>query len=267
MWIPDEMTLLNRLMKIIMLLAMLTPPVLLCFATLIFLIKPCFPASFGYLVLHPCVDTNASWSIFPDLILRNVLLYFMIRMGLHVSLPLTLECGAYSSLHCWCLINYNYLFWEKISTGRLNIFGAVKMYKEIQLLLANYNLIHGSLLSVVATIYIGSNLIVCTYGLVALYSEMSLPEYFFFVISDYNCFLVILFCDGEFKSAVNSVSTSILGKLMANTELMRKPIMRRYLRSWPRAKITLGGTNFYDKETALNLVQFCITQVVNLLLL
>lgn len=257
----------GRLLKVLMVICMLTIPMCLSSVTGILLMAPCFPGSFGYLLFSPCVHPGRHWELFPDWVLRLIFLYLVISFALHLLVPLLLEGIVFSSLHCFCLANYQYLFWRNIFRERWDWPRAVRMYKEIQLLITNYNWIHGGILSNALTIFVSSNFIVAAYVIIALYSEISIPQLLLFSLNAIDCFLAMLLCDGGFKAIVNNVSQNTLAKVTALSCVMRKPIMRRYVKSWPVAKIKLGSTNFYDRETPLNLIQFCISQVVGLLLI
>lgn len=138
---------------------------------------------------------------------------------------------------------------------------------EIQVLNVNYNLIHGNILSVTVSVFVSSNFIIAMYAVAHLYTRMSLPELIYFSTAAVDCFMGMLVCDGGFKANVNNVSKDISKKLKASSAFMRKRVMRRYLKSWPAAKIKLGSINFYDKETPLKLIEFSIAQIASLLLL
>lgn len=257
----------TQLLKFLMLLAILTIPGCIISGTFMLLMPPCTSANFGYFLLSPCVNPELPWKVFPDCVLRIFVICFAIRVYLHIVSCFLLETVYFSSLHCFCLANYQRLFWRNFSVEFWNFARTIKMFKEIQLLTTVYNLIHGSILSVAVTFFVTCNFIVATYALVGLYSEISLPEFIFFGFMVFDCFLCMLICDGGYKATVNNVAKDILAKVHATVAPTNKPVMRLYLRSWPTAKIKLGNTNFYDKETPLNLIEFSIAQVVSLLLL
>lgn len=254
------------LMKILIWLGMITVPSLILFAGTPLFIAPCFPGFLGYFLIEPCQNSSAEWIIFPDWIFRMLVPPVMIWMALIFIVGGAMEILIYSSLHCFCLTNYHFLFWRKCQLNKNLISQTVQIYKELQLLVTYYNVIHGSRLSVLLTVLSSSNFIISAYATVAL-SEINLLQRLYFRFMTIDLFLVMLFCDGGFKAAVNSVSISILAKVKAAPYFIKGRVMRRYIKSWPSTKIRLGCTNFYDKETPLNLIGFCLGQVVNLLLL
>lgn len=253
-------------MKALLVLGMITIPNSFLLSCTHLITTPCFPGFMGYFLLTPCQNPCAGWNIFPDMVLRITIPPGMMWLTLLLLVSLDLEIITFSSLHCLCLCNYQYLFWRKCQLYK-DVARSVSMFKELQLLVTFYNLIHGNILSVMVTVGIGQLSIISTYAVIGLYSELSVAQRLYFGFLSFDCFLVMLLCDGGFKAAVNSVSRDILARVRSAPYFINKRIMRRYVRSWPPVKIRLGSTNFYDRETPLNLIAFCISQVVNLLLL
>lgn len=254
-------------MKAIIWGCMITLPLCIICSTLVLLGAPCFPGHLGYRFLSPCVNPGVKWKIFPDWILRLFLVCLCVWNVRQIASSYIMEAAVYTSLHCFCLQNYHLLVRQMVQLVPRSIPKIVQMYKELQLLTTNYNWIHGNLLSIIVTVFESSNFIIAAYATIGLYSKMSLPELVTFAVIAFDSFFLMLICDGGFKAAVNDESKRTLSKIKTSPELMRKPIMRRYLRSWPAARIKLGSTNFYDKESPLNLIAFCVGQVVSLLLL
>lgn len=249
-------------------LGMFTVPGAAISGGLVILIRPCFPGNFGYFLLASCTDSESTGPMFPEWILRHLFVGGSVWIIVHITTSFVLEIAVFSSLHCFCLANYQNLLWWNVKIKN-NFWETVQMQKEIQLLTANYNWIHGNVLSVAVTIYASSNFIIGAYACLCLHSEMSPPEFLFFGLISFDCFLIMLFCDGGFKSTVNSSSIDALARIRTCNHCTTKTWsgIKRYLKSWPVAKIKLGCTNFYDKETPLNLIQFSVGQVVTLLLL
>lgn len=190
----------------------------------------------------------------------------MMWLFFHAVFCMLTEAAVYTSLHCLCHSNYQHLFWRKCHFLRRSIPQMVQMYKELQLLTAFYNAIHGGVLSAAMTICFSTNVIFSMYAVIGLYRELLLVVVLLYAVIAFDCFMGMVPCDGNIKSAVNNTSNDIMAKIRSAPHLRTRPIMRRYLRSWPTLKIKLGSTNFYDKETPLNLIGFCVGQVVSLLL-
>lgn len=234
--------------------------------TLHLLLTPCYPGNFGYFLLAPCRDSTQEWSFLSHGILHMIFTTLTFTFYLPLVPAVMMEAIVYASLHCLCLANYHLLLFRNIQK-HWNISRTVQMFKEVQLLTTNYNLIHGYILSLTLTLSMTSSLITSGYAVLGIPSEINLAQLLDFGAVMVDCILGILICDGCFKANVHIFSESVLGKIKAGWGLTRRRIMKRYIVSWPSAKIKLGSTNFYDKETPLNLINFCFTQIVNLLLL
>lgn len=227
---------------------------------------PCFPGYFAYFVFTPCFDASEEWKFFPHGIFHLLILPLMFRFILHLAPSLTMEFNTYTNLHCLCLTNYHYLFWKDVQEHG-NISRAVQLHQELNMLTTYYNQIHGNVLSVSMELYLSVHLILAVYAILGTYQEINLVLLLYFAAFTFNCFFAILVGDGAYKANVNKVSVEILARIKAATYFRMKKIMKRYLSSWSSAKIRLGSTNFYDKESPLSLINFCVSQIVNLLLI
>lgn len=266
MWSPQETEGTRLLMKLMIWIGILSVPTGMIFGLGHLLLTPCFPGFLGYYLLAPCQNLAAEWRIFPDRIFQVLVVLGMLWTLLPIFCHSVMEVIIYSSLHCFCLTNYLHLFWRKCQ-WQWNVSRTVRIYKELELLAIYYNRIHGGVLSVTATILLSNNLILSVYALVGLYSEINLSQISFFFLFSFDSFIVLLVCDGGFKATVNTVSERVLAMVRASPYFIKRRIVKRYIKSWPSIKIRLGSTNFYDRETPLNLIAFCVSQVVNLLLL
>lgn len=257
---------LGKIVRCFIYLAVSSLPSGVTLAWLHLVARPCLPGHFAYFMYTSCSDPETEWKLTPDWILRLLIPTGMMWIFLHGLTCLIFEGAIYTTLHCFCLINYQYLFWRKCQFHRETL-AAVQMYKEIQLLTAYYNQIHGSVLSVSFTVSVSSNFIISFFAAVGLYSEMMWPIVLLYASIAFNTMIEIMVCDGGTKATVNTVSTRILSKVRAAPNFRMSRDVKRYVVSMPVLKIRLGSTNFYDKETPLNLIDFCVGQVVNLLLL
>lgn len=231
------------------------------------LVTPCVPGLLGYYMFKPCKYPGTPWRLFPDKIVHLIIIFgVQLRVAIPFSYGICMEIVIYSTLHCFCLINYYHLFWRKLQHAK-DTSGCIQMNKELQLLVTCYNKIHGDSLSVLSTIAVSGTFIVCTYAAISLHSEVRLVQLIRFIFFAVDTFIVILLCDSGFKSTVHTVSQDVMNKFRSSERFMKEPVTRRHFRSWQSAKIRLGSTNFYDKSTPLNLINFCISQVVGLLLI
>lgn len=265
-WSPSETRKTRQTMKRIITLAMISVPFLIVSGPSQLFRMPCFPGHLVYFLFKPCANPDAPWRIFPDRVASLIIVMVVVWISLTVFVSAIMEIIIYSTLHCYCLVNYQFLFLRNSILDK-NVPRIVQMYKELQLLITNYNLIHGGTLSVLVTILLSSSLILASYLVLGLSMELTYAQCMRFSFLTFDSFIVMLFCDGGFKANVNIVSQGILKKMKASSLFMQNRALRRHVKSWPLARIKLGSTNFYDKETPLNLIGFCVSQVVNLLLL
>lgn len=265
-WRPPETQRLSELLRALIFLCMLSVPGCVIPAFLHIILTPCFPGLFAYFLFTPCFDKNEEWKLVPHGIMHALIIPFMFTFVLHLVPPLLLEAIIYTSLHCLCLANYHYLFWKDVQKYQ-NGPRAVQMYNELKLLTTYYNQIHGNILSITIAFFLSTNFIAAAYAIIGLYSEIHLIQFLYFAFFTIDCFLGILVGDGGYKANVNKVSDEILRRIKAARYFRMKRLMRRYFYSWSSAKIKLGGSNFYDKETPLILINFCFCQIVNLLLI
>ncbi len=102
--------------------------------------------------------------------------------------------------------------------------------------------------------------------------NLILPQLILFSGLAFDTVLIVMLMDGTFKAGVFVASKNILRKVnkftagsIALSQNLR--LQRKYVRSWPVLKIYTGSVNFYEEKTALILLDFNISQVVNLLLM
>lgn len=265
-WSPVETKKARRTMKRIITLCMISVPIVTPSGPAQLIKMPCFPGHLGYFLFNPCFDPAAKWNLFPDLTLRIVIVAGVVWILLEGFICAVMEVAIYSTIHCYCLTNYHFLFLRN-SLRDQNVSRSVQMYRELQLLVINYNRIRGGNLSVLITILLSTTIVLPAYLVLGVPKELSLAQLIRFCFVIFISSVIIIFCVGGFKAAVNIVSKGILESMKASAFFMKNRALRRYVKSWQLAKIKLGSTNFYDKETPLNLMGFCVSQVVNLLLL
>ncbi len=142
-----------------------------------------------------------------------------------------------------------------------------KFYKEIQLLAIEYNNIHQNTLTTQLTMFISSCFIIPLYMLIAYWNEIHLIYFIFCIGSVFDNTFLILDFDGNIKSDVYRASKRMQDILKRIKCFRNDKVFWRMVRSWKIIKINIGTVNFYDKATAMQILNFNITVVINLLLL
>lgn len=115
-------------------------------------------------------------------------------------------------------------------------------------------------------------LIVCLYAAIAFGDKVPPSRLGVYVLGIVNGLCVILICYGVFgnvyeqsQKVLETIVCSLLPKSMQNTSNIKWT--RRYAKSLPVLKIRFGQVNFVARSTGFVLIDFCVSQVVSLLLM
>ncbi len=129
-----------------MFLATVSPPVLTFAATLYLYFVPCTLGNFGYMYFPECsnarVNDNSVFLVFTHFA-RLLSPCLFAYVCLHAFGYCVLEHVLFSTLHCYCLINYLHLFFkhftQHLESSNYASGHPVLMYRKIQLLASVYN--------------------------------------------------------------------------------------------------------------------------------
>ncbi|CAL8128707.1 unnamed protein product [Orchesella dallaii] len=254
-------------------ISIVTAPTISCFTWLHHFYLPCMPGNFGYLLLNECSldgvegPSNAEESIkHTELLLKLSLVSVSTWMILFSCATVFLEYCLFTTIQCYCLLNYLRVLKRKLeSCSNKNISTVIKRYQQIQLLISSYNNIHRSILTPIEIGLYEVVFILSLYGVVGLSSVLVLPLLLLFGFLTCECILLTVEAEDAIKGQVYRVSKSIIRKLQSSKLNSNS---RRCMHSLPILSIHMGGSgNFYDETTPLVLLNFAVNQTVGLLLM
>ncbi len=258
--------------KLLIWIGLLSLPGLVGSAVSYLYLVPCDLGNLGYMYVPPCnldLHTTQSFAYFFGTVLRTLSPGILGWIVLHTFARCITEYTIFSSVHCYCLINYLHLFQRRIFNSKLI---DVRMFKEIQILTLIYNNIHQGSLTCAGTTLCIYIFITSFYAVISLSQYLILPQFILFGSLAFDGVILTVIMDGAFKAGVyraskkvmNSVTNVVKGTQVRNSG---SRLNRRYVKSWPICKIFIADGNFYDDQIALVLLHFNISQVVNLLLM
>lgn len=254
--------------KVYLGLGILTLPVLLVSLWIFLMVYPLGPLNIGGLFL---ADDGKR---------ENTLLGSAIKLLMHlvfatVSSWITLPCYTcaaleylvFSCVPCIHMIIFCAYF-QRYSLRHMNseLNNFVKIWREVQIILAIYNYIHKGTLNHVLTGLASSGFIVGSYCLFGLGNCLTWIQFLMFALVVFDCSVATLDAGEGVKGKLYSVSGMCLKRIKHEIGPNQK-FRCRYLSSFNKLKIYLGHSNFYDEITPLNVIQFNACQTVNLLLL
>ncbi len=240
---------------------------------------PCNLGNLGYPYFPVCLNDlfyKTHFSFAFATLLRFLSPCLFAWVSFHTFGCAILEYTILCSMHCYCLMNYLYLFRNRYIQGRTrysNItryLNSVKIYKQIQILMLLYNDIHQGALSAAGTTLCTYVFVLSFYSVINLSQYLLLPQIIFFAGLAFDTMLIVVLVDGIFKAGVYKVSNQVLDsvtKFAATSWISNKKLRRKHIQSWRVPKIYMGTNNYYDGKTALVILDFNLSQVVNLLLM
>lgn len=234
------------------------------------LVKPCFPGNFGYFLIPECTRDLASLSTVERIIaflIKVIIITFSTVLLKFTSTALVYEVMIFAIPQIFCLVSYLKQFNELLLTKHANVFNLNQMYHEIHILTIEYNNIHQNSLTIGLTIFISCTFIIPLYIVIAFGNRIPLIYLIFCSGCVFETGLYIVDCDGNMKSEVYRESKVVKEKSKSLKWVRTNKLCRRVVESWKVVKINIGAINFYDEQTALQMLNFNLTVVMNLLLL
>lgn len=255
---------------------MLTPSSLTLMGLIYLFSVPCNLANLGCMFYPLCsnlrFEENGIFYLF-GLVLQITLPLLLAWVGIHTFSQCTMEYFFFSVIHCNSLINYIRTFYKLFLTNSHEKFSKCnQVFREIQILTHSYDCIHKGHLALTAIALCAYVFIISFYAISSLSHKLIFSQLASFAIFVFDAPIIIVEIDGTFKPGVLKASKAVLdnvGNHTVNSVVSKLILMlqMRYVKSWPVFKIYTGSTNFYEEQTALVLLDFIITQVVNLLIL
>ncbi|CAL8128789.1 unnamed protein product [Orchesella dallaii] len=240
-------------------------------------IIPCNSATAGYLLFPECdngIEGPANdWSLQSQLGLLSILLVTL-WMNTDSFSCFGLHLVQFSFLQSICLRNYLTLFAFRLNGMSKNknlSYNNFLLYRQLQVLNRYYNLIQQNVLLTSMLLLVTNGLVVSAYVMLSNGRSVTFQQLFMFLNGGLNCFLIIVIQFGAMSKLYGESVMTIqnVGKSLAQVTLdpNRSIWIRKYMRSLTPLKVSLGSVNFMDELTPINLLNFCLMQIVNLLLL
>ncbi|CAL8128708.1 unnamed protein product [Orchesella dallaii] len=252
----------NRV-KLYTTLSIITAPAICCFRWIHLYSFPCISANLGYFLLAEC--NSETRFPFTGLILKIIQLTLTTWIFFGTTVTVFLEYVLYTSLQCYCFLNYLRQLERKLGLRKQTASGIIKKYRQIQLLIFAYNDIHRDILTPTETAFCQFVFILSLYGTIGLSNSVAPPLQLFFGFLVILGTLQIFEADDAIKVEIHRVSKSILEKLKSMKVNGSKRVSTS---SIPVLSIYIGGgSNVFDETTSLVLIDFAINQTVGLLLM
>ncbi|CAL8136974.1 unnamed protein product [Orchesella dallaii] len=238
--------------------------------------NPCTSATFAYrLFLPECSAINPlqiSWK-FSSLLALFLTILLSIWVIIDLCGCLMFQTFELAFVQCCCLKEY--LKWlhgvmKSSALGQFDL-SLVSVYRELQLLSRLYNWIQQDVIIIALTNMTVFVFIVSLYALILMGSHASVPHILFFSSVVLLGLLVIVVCFGTF-AGLHTQSTKLIVFLRKKVNLSvwkphKKRLIERYSWSLREIKVSIGQVNFVDKLTPVIMLNFCISQIVSLLLI
>ncbi|CAL8068859.1 unnamed protein product [Orchesella dallaii] len=231
---------------------------------------PCNSIQLGYFAIPECQsgDPNVEWSTISSII---VFLLIFLMNWLHDD---GMGCFAFwlldlSFIQGYCFMRYLQQFERQLSSSTKN--DRFELYRELQVLNRYYNLTQQKQLIPATIIYMQLLFITGVYEIVALgYSRIGTVGILWCAEIAGESFVI----DLVYSSMQSKVHVMSKDGIRAITERIvpglsdrrKRRWLQRYTRSLQPLKTFIGTVNYMDEETPLNLLNFCVNQIVSLLM-
>jgi len=148
------------------------------------------------------------------------------------------------------------------------------LYRQLQILYRFYNLIQHDVLLTSTIFLVANGPIVSAYVLIANGSSVTFEQLFMFLNGGVNCFFIALVqlgamakLYGESSRVIRDVKKLSQSATIIHPNILMEKWLKRYLKSLTPLVAKMGSVNFLDKLTPVTILNFCLVQIVNLLLL
>jgi len=236
-------------------------------------INPCNSGTVGYHLIPSCTNLESEWDTFSKLLLLAIcILSFWFYVDAGGSLAISMM--AFSFVQVYCLRRcVQHVLSPKVSKEESSTFqGNLSIYRQIQVLSRYYNLAHQDGLVSANLFLVMVGFIIGLYTLIALGFQMTFPQMWFFAVCSQDGILVILLYTtvmGQLYIASNELIAGLKGNICTTSGMTSKEmqITKRCMNSLRPVKCYIGHVNFIDELSPLNFVDFCINQLVSLLMM
>lgn len=247
---------------------MVTLPVEIFGSWLVLISAPCLPVHLGYLFLTECISHPITFKMILFRLLSSSLFVWVGTLTLGNCV---LAYTFYSVIPCYSIINYICLIErQKYFSSNSNFQFNQKFYKlwnQIQILTSTYNSIHQNCITIVSSMLFAVVFIISLYTAVGFHETLHTLQVWIFALCVFQAVTLTIDLDGNVNGMVYGKSRQCLHKFSRDRVIMKSRLNRRHLKSLPAVKINKGSAYFYDELLPLNVINFNVSQTVNLLLM
>jgi len=259
-------------MKIPLLVGITWPIFSMVPCNLIKLVMPCTSATFGYAIIPECSGPfNSSPNLsFASTLLLICICLFSFWLTLDASGIFALFLQNFSVALAYTLRRYvHYL--SHLLAKETDYKSNLRIYRQFQILGRYYNLFQQDGLCTASIFIAMMGFIISTYSLINFGSELSVPELLLFAVIVVDTFLALLFYTtvlGQVKTASATLIDQVkLRKVVKVGSQVDRKWIEKFVTSFWELKSCMGDGNYVEQGTPLVVLDFCISQVVNLLLM
>lgn len=238
--------------------------------------NPCFPMYVGYWLSNQCLDVGKplkpTWTI--DETSTHVaiaLVSYFVWSFLLVGFTLNSSIQVILFGHCFRI--YVSAFGRKIRKTKSSFYAIqreLSTYRELQIIYLEYRAIFSNLMIGAVTSVLLIICIICLYNTIQVVSGFdttggSLQYNIFYGWTGFCCMLEVVVVNGILADVYKNGNAG-KNKINGDLGLKKNKYFQKWFKSCPVLRINLGGSNYFDSLTPLNLLDFVIDRTVSLLL-
>ncbi|CAL8122142.1 unnamed protein product [Orchesella dallaii] len=244
-------------------------------------LNPCQSTTFAWTILVECSSerqSEAGWKLKSLVYLTGISL-FSFGVALYLIGAFAFQGAEFLFVSCYCLISYiKNLSTALDNNGKDNIERVLGRYRQIQILEGFFNWIYQDVVTpYTLNIFIMAT-IISTYVMISMGTQLSIPHVILFSCVLFNSLACIVLEFGAF-GLVHVESTKLLRyikeKLIPDletncknsSERFKVKVVKKLVVSLCILKVRIGSVNFVEKTTPMAILDFCLGQIVNLLLM
>ncbi|CAL8146805.1 unnamed protein product [Orchesella dallaii] len=258
----------TKVLQLIQLIAITTAPTVINLYAIAQWLNPCQPALFLFFTLEECkVLSQPNWK--PSSILQLTLLdIFSIWSLWDLSGGCVFLLVPVAFVICFCIRYYNRVF-GRILQGTTCTEENLRFYYKLRILHRHFSKVQEGFIIAALLFVANAYVILGFYMLITFGWSLPLPKIVFFMFCEVDCLLIIIIYCGVFGGLHSETEETLLlfrKRFMPSLQGKNRKLKDRLVKSFQPLKVAIGVSNYVDKLTPLVMIQFCIDQMVSLLL-
>lgn len=246
--------------KLIMILGIVTSFNLPTFVVGIYILDPCNPPGIGYILYKSQGQCHI-----PENFQRGLILLFEGVMWFSIISPVAFNVFHFYFLGVRCMTHYISQTWNNLKKQELRFLSAFHSYRQIHLLNGIFDDALQTLLIPATVMVTTANFSISLYSCLKLHRKIPPPALAFFILIAMDTSSILLIV--KLSAGVLTRAGKFLASCKKNEKLGMIPGHRREVRALEEIKVRFGSSNFFDERTALVIFDFCMNNIVNLMLI